>query len=70
MNKNQKRWMVLSWCLVVAGVVMNWFSTPPDTGLKMFIASLILIVTGGIVAVYVETLILSEKIKKLEGDHE
>lgn len=70
MNKRQKIWLYAGYVLIIAGLIMNWYSTPPELGLKLFIGSMTYMLCAAVVMVYVLYLMLDERVKTLEADHE
>ena len=70
MNKRQLIWMWIGLVLFMAGLVMNWYSEPPELGLKLYIGSMCFILVTANIMLFVMYQMIEERLKKLEADHE
>lgn len=70
MNKIQRIWMWIGLVLLMAGVVMNWYSEPPELGLKLYIGSISYMLATASIMLFVMYQMIEERLKKLEADHE
>ena len=70
MNKRQLIWTWIGLVLIMAGLVMNWYSEPPELGLRLYCGSMVYMLVAMNIMLFVMYQIIEDRVKKLEAYNE